>query len=169
MAFLLIYLSKLTRMRFFLVSFFAFCMSNSIVAQSQLMEAYSYNQLIINEQSKIGSEAFYFIKKVDSLNLKILQFQIKKSIAVVENSKVFNNETEFQQAAIELFNHYLKTSREVYPELIKIVEDPELDYKDFKAKKDALVKKAAADEKIANAKFALVQEKFAKKYGIKLE
>jgi hypothetical protein len=63
----------------------------------------------------------------------------------------------------------LKTSREVYPELIKIVEDPELDYKDFKAKKDALVKKAAAEEKIANAKFVLVQEKFAKKYGIKLE
>ncbi len=169
MAFLLIYLSKLTRMRFFIVSFFTILMSNSILAQSQLMEAYSYNQLIINEQSKIGSEAFYFIKKVDSLNLRILQFQIKKSIKVVENAKVFKDEIEFQQAAIELFKHYLETSETIYPELIKIVEDPELEYKDFKVKKEALTKKAAASDKIANDKFVIVQEKFAKKYGIKLE
>jgi hypothetical protein len=139
------------------------------MAQSTLMEAYSYNQMIINEQSRIGSEAFYFIKKADSLNLKILVFQIKKSIKVVETAKVFNNETEFQQAAIELFNHYLQTSQTIYPELLKLVEDPDLDYKDFKAKKDALTKKATESDKIANDKFVAVQEKFAKKYGIKLE
>lgn len=156
-------------MRSLLFSFFAICISNSMLAQSNLMEAYSYNQMIINEQSRIGSEAFYFIKNADSLNLKIMVFQAKKSIKVVENTKVFNNETEFQQAAIELFKHYLKTAETVYPELLKIVEDPDLEYKDFKVKKDAIVKNAAAEDKAANAKFVLVQEKFAKKYGIKLE
>ncbi|MFN8284528.1 MAG: hypothetical protein U0U67_15000 [Chitinophagales bacterium] len=156
-------------MRFLILSFFAIYMSSSIQAQSQLMEAYSYNQLIINEQTRIANEAFYFIKKVDSLNLKILVFQIKKSIKTVENATVFNNETEFQQAAIELFQYYLKTAQTAYPELLKIVEDPDLDYKDFKAKKDAIIKKVADEDKTANEKFVAIQEKYAKKYGIKLE
>jgi hypothetical protein len=62
---------------------FLFALSSLTFAQNNI-PALSYYQMIRNEQQNIGREIYYFKNSVSDINLKLLKFQIQKSIQVVE-------------------------------------------------------------------------------------
>ncbi len=138
-------------------------------AQNATFEAYGYNQMIINEQIKVERETYYFTTRVTELNLKILIFQIKKSIKTIENATLFKNETAYRDAALEQFRHYLSVAENEYTQILKLVEDVNLEEKEYRSKMKVLTKTIAEKDKKANEHFSVEQEKFAKKYNIKLE
>jgi GTP-binding protein EngB required for normal cell division len=151
----------------YLILFIFFIQASN--AQNKTFEAYGYNQMIINEQIKVERETYYFTTRVTELNLKILIHQIKKSIKTIENATIFNNETIYRDAALQQFTHYLSTAQTEYTQILKLVEDIDLDEKDYRSKLKELTKSIATNDKKANQIFSAEQEKFAKKYGLKLE
>jgi hypothetical protein len=155
-------------MRFFAVVSLLFIMQHVVHAQNNL-QANLYYQLIKNEQKNIAREIYEFKKSASALNLKILKFQINKSIDVVEKAAVYNNETAFRDAAIEQFRFFLSVADEEYDAMLKLVEDPDLEYKDFFEKKDALGKKISIRSKPYDEKFNTAEDAYLAKYGIKPE
>jgi hypothetical protein len=131
--------------------------------------AASYYQMIKNEQKNIGQEIYFYRQSVSELNLKILTFQIKKSIGVIDSTPAYNNETKFKNATVELFKYFLSVSQNQYKQLLQYVEDPNMDNKEYKAKLQALFKEISANEKPYDEKFYMAEDEYTKKYGIKLE
>lgn len=138
-------------------------------AQSNYFAAYSHYQVIKNEREKIGKEVYEFRSNVTEMNLKILQFQIKKSIAVLEKEPNFNNDSTFKKAALNLFGYYIKVSTDQYARILKLVEDPELDNDEYRKQLDAIYKELSELGKPFDQAFFKEEEIFTQKYGIKIE
>ena len=69
------------------------------------------------------------------MNLKILKFEINRSTKFIDSLKVYNNELTYYNAAKKLFLMYNDIANHEFVDLLKIIEDPDLEAKDFKAKK----------------------------------
>ncbi len=154
-------------MRFLPLLCFVFISSTSL-AQNNLA-ALSYYQLIKNEQKNIGREIYFFKNSVSDLNLKLLTFQIKKSIGIVDSLPAYNNETIFKKAAVAQFRYFLSVSEKQYVQLLKYVEDPELENKEYIAKVKALFKEISDNEKPYDQTFNTAEDAYMLKYGIKPE
>ena len=153
---------------FFIFSLLASSITASF-SQNYDAAAYQFHQSIVEAQQNVGKELFYFNEKADELNLKILKFEINKSKAFIDSLTVYNNETTYLNAANKLLWLYQDIAENEYTQLLKLIEDPELDAKDFKAKKMAIfdsVKKKSAEVYPA---FLVAQDNFCKKYGVKLQ
>ena len=107
-----------------------FCFQQFSYSQNDI-QANLYYQFILNEQKNIGKEILEFRKSASELNLKILKFQINKSIEVVKNKEAYKNENELKDAAINLFTFFNSVCENQYVKMLKLVEDPDLEYKDF--------------------------------------
>lgn len=138
-------------------------------AQNYNVEAYKIHQSIVEAQQNIGKEVYEFNASATDLNLKILKFEINRSIAFIDSLKINKDDSAYYQAAKQLFSLYKDLTEHEYSDLLKIVEDPDLEYKDFKAKKikiyDAMKAKSAVVYPIFNA----AQESYCKKYKLKIE
>ncbi|MFN8295147.1 MAG: hypothetical protein U0T69_03080 [Chitinophagales bacterium] len=153
---------------FFIINILLFSAASSF-SQNYNIEAYTFHQSIVEAQQNIGKEVFEFNERATDLNLKILKFELQKSIDFINNLKVYNNETEYYNATKKLFALYKDISENEYPQLLKIIEDPDLDFKDFKVKKQKIFDSMKAKTAAVYPEFNAAQEKFCKKYGIKLE
>lgn len=156
-------------MRFISILSIAILSFSTSVAQNYNLEAYNFHRAIVEAQQNVGKEVFYFNEQATDLNLKILKFELNKSILFIDSLKVYNNEMTYYNAAKKLFALYKDLTENEYPQLLKIIEDPDLEFKDFKVKKqkifDSMRKKTAA----VYPDFLSAQEQYCKKYGIKLE
>lgn len=138
-------------------------------SQNYNTDAYTFHQSIVEAQQNIGTEVYNFNQSVSELNLKILKFEIQRSITFTDSLKVYNNETTYLDAAKKLLLFYKDVAEHEYTELLKIVEDPELEAKDFKAKKIAVLSKIKVKANAVYPAYNAAQEAYCKKYGLKLE
>ncbi|HQG38449.1 MAG TPA: hypothetical protein PLK15_04910 [Chitinophagales bacterium] len=156
-------------MRFIVFISLLFISTTGIFAQNYNVNAYQFHQAIEEAQQNIGKEMYYYNQRATELNLKILKFAINKSVKFIDSLKVYNNETPYYNATKKLFAMYLDITDNDYVELQKIVENPDLEAKDFKTKKlkifEAIKKKTA----VVFPEFKEAQLQYCKKYGIKLD
>lgn len=143
--------------------------SSGSFAQNYNLEAYQFHQAIEEAQQNIGKEIYYFNERATELNLKILNYEINRSIKFLDSLKVYNNETSYYNAAKNLFAMYKDIAGNEYVELLKIIEDPELEAKDFKAKKLQVFESIRKKTATTYPQFNEAQQQYCKKYGIKLE
>lgn len=156
-------------MRLFLVFSIFFSSIYSTFSQTYDVAAYQFHQSIIEAQQNIGKELYYFNEKADEQNLKILKFEINRSIKFIDSLKVYNNETAYYDATQKLFAVYKDIAEHEYTDLLKLIEDPELEAKDFHTKKKVIFNSIKSKSQTAYANFLGAQSAFCKKYGIKIE
>jgi len=156
-------------MRLFFISiFFAFSVGHAF-SQSYDVAAYQFHQSIMEAQQNIGKELFYFNEKADDQNLKIMKFEINRSITFIDSLKVYKDGDAYYAATKKLFTLYKDIADNEYTQLMKIIEDPELEAKDFQAKKKALFDSIRKKSIVVYPDFLAAQAAFCKKYGIKIE
>ena len=126
-------------MRLFLI--FSFFISSICTSFSQTYDvvAYQFHQSISEAQQNIGKELFY------------------------------NNENAYYNATKKLFSLYKDIADNEYTQLLKLIEDPELEAKDFHAKKKAIFTSIKTKSQVIYPEFLAAQAVFCKKYGIKIE
>ena len=154
--------------RFYALGLFLFYLTSSY-SQNYNLDAYRFHQSIVEAQKNIGTEVYNFNQSVSELNLKILRFEIKRSITFTDSLKAYNNETAYLDAAKKLFQFYKDVSEHEYVDLLKIVEDPELEANEFKEKKIAILTKIKVKANTVYPVYNAAQEAYCKKYGLKLE
>ncbi len=154
-----------------LILFFNFLLISvsGVFSQNYNLDAYNFHESIVEAQQNVGKEVYYFNEKATDLNLKILKFELNKSIAFIDSLKVYNNEMAYFNAAKKLFALYKDLSENEYLQLLKIIEDPDLDFKDFKIKKQKIFDAMRIKTAAVYPEFNAAQEAYCKKYGIKLE
>jgi hypothetical protein len=94
---------------------------------------------------------------------------LNKSIQFIDSLEVYNNETTYHNAAKKLFALYKDLTENEYQQLLNIIEDPELEFKDFKAKKQKIFDGMKQKTAKVYPEFNAAQEAFCKKYGLKLD
>lgn len=156
-------------MRLFLVFSIFFSSIYSTFSQTYDVAAYQFHQSISEAQQNIGKELFYFNEKADELNLKIMKFEINRSITFIDSLKIYNNENAYYDATKKLFAVYKNIADNEYTQLLKLIEDPELEAKDFHAKKKIIFDSIKAKSQTVYPDFLATQAVFCKKYGIKIE
>lgn len=138
-------------------------------AQGYNIQAYTFHQVITNEQENIGEKIYDFVRNANRRNLHKMQLQIKHSLMVVDSLKPYNNETNYYDAAKKLFQFYKEITNKEYADLEKLVENTAIEPTDFMVQKqkifDAIKQKSAA----AYDPFNKAQDEFCAKYGIKVE
>lgn len=152
-----------------LILFFTILLCNTSFAQNYDVKAYQFHQSIVEAQENIGKEMYEFNTSATELNLKILKYEINRSMVFLDSLKVYNNETNYYNAAKKLFNTYKNISEQEHPNLLKIVEDPDMDYKDFKVKKIEIFNSVKKKMENAYPSFNEAQKQFCLKYKLKLE
>lgn len=138
-------------------------------AQGYDVAAYQFHQAISEAQQNIGKELFYFNQKADEQNLKIMKFEIDRSITFLDSLKVYNKEDAYYNSTKKLFKLYKEIADVEYTNLLKIIEDPELEAKDFQAKKKVIFASIRTKSQVPYTDFLAAQALFCKKYGIKLQ
>ena len=154
-------------MRLFLIFSLITTSISASFAQGYDVVAYQFHQAISEAQQNIGRELFYFNEKADEQNLKIMKFEIDRSIKFLDSLKVYNKEDAYYNSAKKLFSLYKEIANIEYTNLLKIIEDPELEAKDFKVKKKAIFDSIRSKSQIVYPDFLAAQSVFCKKYGIK--
>ncbi len=155
---------------FFIFNFLVFSIHTSFAqTQSYDVAAYQFHQSISEAQQNIGKELFYFNERADEQNLKIMKFEINRSIAFIDSLKVYNKENAYYDATKKLFALYKDIAEHEYTDLLKLIEDPELEAKDFAAKKKVIFASIKTKSQVVYPDFLAAQAAFCKKYGIKLE
>ncbi len=154
-------------MRLFLIFSLITTSISASFAQGYDVVAYQFNQSISEAQQNIGRELFYFNEKADEQNLKIMKFEISRSIKFLDSLEVYNKEDAYYNATKKLFSLYKEIANIEYTNLLQIIEDPELEAKDFKIKKKAIFDSIRSKSQIVYPEFLAAQSVFCKKYGIK--
>ncbi|MDB5226682.1 MAG: hypothetical protein JWN78_875 [Bacteroidota bacterium] len=85
----------------------------------------------------------------------------------MDSIPAYNNEVQLKKATVELFKYFLSVSEKQYRQLLKYVEDPDIDNKEYKEKIQALFKDISVKEKPYDEKFNAAEDAYLKKYGIK--
>ncbi len=142
---------------------------SAIHAQTYNVAAYTFHQVIVNEQESIGDKIYDFIQNANRRNLHKLQLQIKYSSSIIDSLKPYNNETAYLDAAKKLFAYYKDVSATDYVALEKLVENSNLEPSQFQAEKQKIFNSIKQKGNTVYQPFNIAQEEFCKKYGIKLE
>lgn len=156
-------------MRLLLLFFVVITLSKNNFAQNYNVDAYTFHQDITRAQQKIGNDLFEFNRRATELNLKILKFTINKNIAFLDSLKVYNNETTYYNSAKKLFELYKDLAENECEQLLKIIEDPDLEFPEFKAKKIKIFDSIKLKTEKAYPPFIKAQDDYCTKYKIKIE
>lgn len=141
-------------------------------AASAQTSAIEFNDMIVEEQTKIGQRIIDFNTAVENsaptdLPLQLTLDQTKASIAVVEKLS-WQDGAALKKSALELFKFYQSIVANEYVEMVKIVEKPELVDADI-TRINELLASITDREAVLDADFAAQQEAFAKLNGFTLE
>jgi hypothetical protein len=133
-----------------------------------------YNDYIINRQSKIVKDVIKWANMADtdldsaSAFLGKMAVSISAEIEAVKGMPAYGDNTEFRDAAINSFEFYKRTCRDVYS---KLLDYRRLGEKMTDADKEAmqvLVENISKEEKQMDLAFKKAQKNFADQFNIKL-
>jgi hypothetical protein len=141
----------------------------SAFAQTTAVE---YNDLIVDEQNKIGQRIIDFNYAVEAgeemdLPLKLILEQINVSIEVVEKVKPWEDGAALKSSALSLFRFYKSIVAKEYQEMVNILKKENIAESDV-AQLDVLLASITEREAKLDADFAYQQETFAKRWNIEL-
>ncbi len=134
--------------------------------------AVEYNDLIVDEQNKIGQRIIDFNYAVESgeeidLPLKLILEQIDVSIDVIEKVKPWEDGAALKGSALSLFKFYKSIVSKEYTEMVSILKKENIDETDVK-RIDVLLASVSEREEKLDADFSYHQEAFAKRWNIEL-
>lgn len=135
----------------------------------EFKSAIDYNNYIISEQEKVLAGMNKLSKAVenDSYNdmdnaLDTLKIQSKKSLKVIKGMGIYNNNTEFRDAAVNLFSFYFKISKKEFKTMVKILKKGDkISQKDIDVIND-MNRIISEKENVLDTSFSEAQQKFAK-------
>lgn len=155
-------------MRKFISLFVLISFTLSVSAQKDATE---YNDIIIDEQTKIGEKIVNFSNAQTNedmdLALKILEKQVGVSIETLNNLGGWNGDKDFLNSAHTLFNFYKEIASSDYRKMLDILIHEELTEEDVE-KLNIIAADISAREKAFDDDFAIKQEEFAKRNGFTL-
>ncbi len=138
-------------------------------AQKDVLE---FNDIIVEEQTKIGQRLIDFNYAVEAgtdtdMPLKLTLEQVKVSIAVVEKLS-WQDGAALKKSALALFDFYKSIVSNEYKEMVSIINHPELSEGDITQLNELIASITEREEKL-DADFAAEQEAFAKMNNFTLE
>jgi len=141
---------------------------------NQKMTAVEYNNLIIDEHTKISKSILempaYFetdIKKSEAIRADMVT-QCDSSIKKLQALPDYQGNTEFRDAAISLFEFYAEISQNEYKEMLQILaKDKDIEMEDI-LRLTQIENDLAAKEEALDTKFKKAQESFAKEHNFSL-
>lgn len=131
--------------------------------------AIDYNDKIVAEQNKIGEQILAFTAQPTNESIVVLQKQAAASLAVLNNMKPFEKNSELLDAAKKLFKFYVDITNNEYVKVLELLNNSDK-YKpeELSAKINEYVAIISQKESILDANFSIAQQNFAKKYGFTL-
>ena len=136
--------------------------------------AVGYNDMIIALQTRIIKSMIDFSKSFDKADKTLMDKKHAELIATIEGVlkdaetiKPFRDNTEFRDAAMEMFKFYDSIAKKEYLEIMNILKQDKPEAKDL-ARINEIVKSISDRETNLDAKFQKIQQAFARKHGIKL-
>ncbi len=150
--------------------FFLFlCTSLFVFAQNN---ATDYNDMIIDEQMKIGTEIGDFVNsEIDALDLNynILVKQVDASIASIQKLGAWQGDASFQTSALKLFGFYKSIIENEYKECLGIMKKPDAEFTDADMERMLTLEAEITEkEKPFDDDFLYTQNEFAKRWGFEL-
>lgn len=141
----------------------------SVFAQKDAIE---YNDMIVDEQNKIGQKIIDFNYAVESggdmeMPLKLTLAQIDASIATLQKMSTWEDGAALKASAIELFKFYKSIVSVEYREMVNILYHENLSEADIN-RLDELMANVSEKEKKYDADFQKAQEAYAKRWNIDL-
>jgi len=137
-------------------------------------QAIDYNNKIVDLQSKIVKGMLDFSSTFDSKDTALMEKKYGELLAVIDTSiketramEPFDGTSEFRDAAINLFTFYQDITKKEYKEIVEIFKKSQIQQADVD-RIDKLNQDISKREKVLDDQFMVVQEGFAKKYGIPL-
>lgn len=156
---------------------FLFLLGIAIFAQSQnFTDAISYNDFIVGQQTKVGSEIIKFNDLMGSENpskeiiktaLDTLVIVAEQALQTVKQAGPFEDNIRFYNASTELFGYYVKSMSTFYYQLLDLFFVTE--YTDEISNQiETIVNAIVEQEAMFDQEFAEAQQEFASKYKITL-
>ena len=141
-------------------------------AASAQKSAIDYNDMIVEEQTKIGQKIIDFNYAVESdadmeMPLKLTLAQIDASIAAIENLSTWEDGAALKSSALQLFKFYKSIVSVEYREMVNILYHENLSDADVN-RLNELMASVSEREKKYDDDFQRVQEAFAKRWNIDL-
>ncbi len=141
-------------------------------AASAQKSAVEYNDLIVDEQNKIGQRIIDFTYAVEAgeemdLPLKLILEQIDVSIEAVEKVKPWEDGAALKSSALSLFKFYKSIVAIEYSEMVSILKKENIEDSDV-ARLDALIASITERQAKLDGDFSYQQEAFAKRWNIEL-
>lgn len=154
-----------------------FLLVNTVCIQAQnFTDAISYNDFIIDEQAKVGSEILKFNDVMGSENpskenikiaLDTLVMVAEQAFLTVKQAGAFEDNIRFYNAATGLFGYYVKSMSTYYYQLLDLYFVTE--YTDEISNQiETIVNAIVEQEAKYDQEFAEAQQEFAAKYKITL-
>lgn len=151
--------------------FLTFFSSVILFAQKSAVD---YNDMIVDEQAKIGEKitnySYSESPEKSVLNYNALVQQINVSIATIEKLGAWQDDDSFRQATLRLFRFYKSIIENEYKQFLAIMRKPDdqITEADF-AQMDKLDMEIQQKEKKFDDDFLNAQIAFAKRWGFTLE
>ncbi len=141
-------------------------------AASAQTTAVEYNDIIVDEQNKIGQRIIDFNYAVESgeemdMPLKLILEQIAVSIEVVEKVNPWEDGAALKNSALSLFRFYKSIVSKEYQEMVDILKKENIAESDV-TRLDKLLADITEREAKLDADFSYQQEAFAKRWNIEL-
>lgn len=145
----------------------------SLAQQKKFSNAVQYNDYIVQQQQNILTVMNAFNETVgkgekpaiDAARLRVVA-ESRTAAKNVRQMAPFKGQTTFRDAAVSLFDFYVKVTSTTYVEMIDLMFSEREDRAD---KINALVANITEDEKKYDEKFLSSQQAFAKAHDFRLE
>ncbi len=138
---------------------------------SAQIDGASYNDMIVDEQTKIGNKIVGFSTAESNEDMElahtILLQQVDASIAVIQKLGAWKGDGALQSSTLRLFNFYKSIVSVEYREILNLMKKEELSEADA-ARLDAITADIVAREATYDNDFAAQQEAFAARNGFDL-
>jgi len=153
---------------------FSTTLLHSFAQTPEFKNPVDYNDYIIGEQLKIGQKLQEFSKTIESrskskmnLALAAVKAQIVESLERIRAIGSYEDNSEFRNAAILLFEFYNVISNNQYEEVIEIVAKEKYSNVDQERIKN-LMGNMSKQEASHDKKFATAQKNFAEQFDISI-
>jgi hypothetical protein len=143
--------------------------------ESTQKAAIAFNELIVDEQKKIGKLITELFENIDAHSKQelldksqVLYKQCQSSEKLIKAQPIKNGNGPLKEAALTLFAFYGKITKEEYTELVELLKKDELLNEDLERMK-AINSDVTEREKILDEAFINEQKNFAELHGFILE
>jgi hypothetical protein len=151
------------------------CLAASVAScKGKKRQAIDYNNRIVDLHANIATSILDFLQSLNSNDTAAMEVKHEEMLAVIEDSLIrvrsmepYEDNSEFRDNAIRLFEFYQDVSTKEYIKIIEIKKKGPPTLEDAK-KMNELRSETIEKEKKLHAEFIMAQEVFARKYEISL-